>query len=177
MGRVTYRRLVAAEARELAAIDRAEHIDGVYRVLEGKLVLEPADIEVAGWEQAELALYVARLEDLLDSGGVVLGAWHENQLVGLGALDVRPVGGSGALLKLDMLYVSAAQRRRGLGRELCSLLCAEARSRGATGVYVSASPTRSTVQAYLRCGARLLQPPDAELFRLEPEDVHLVIEL
>jgi hypothetical protein len=33
------------------------------------------------------------------------------------------------------------------------------------------------VQAYLRCGARLLQPPDAELFRLEPEDVHLVIEL
>jgi hypothetical protein len=33
------------------------------------------------------------------------------------------------------------------------------------------------VRFYLGQGARLADPPDPELFALEPEDVHLVLDL
>ena len=48
-----------------------------------------------------------------------------------------------------------------------------ARSRGAVGLYISATPSENTVHFYQRRGALLLRTPDAELFVREPEDIHL----
>jgi len=44
-------------------------------------------------------------------------------------------------------------------------------------MYVSATPTGSAVGFYLSRGCELADPPHAELFALEPEDIHLVCEL
>lgn len=177
MSTISYRRLGRDEARLLGVIDRAEQIDGMYRVLGGLLQLHPARLEVPGWAPEELAAYVWRIEALHDAGGVVLGAWDGSQLVGLGSLEVGGVGGDRTVLKLDMLYVGASHRNRGIGRELTKLLSVEARARGAKVLYVSATPHRNTVEAYLRMGARVLATPDPKLFELEPEDVHLTIDL
>jgi predicted N-acetyltransferase YhbS len=114
---------------------------------------------------------------LLDGGGVAFGAWDGGSLAGFGSLDTRGVGGRSNVLELDMLYVSKDYRGRGIGRGLTALLMEEARSRGASALYVSATPSRKTVDAYLAMGAEPLKAADPELFRREPEDVHLIMRL
>ncbi|EPO8012708.1 GNAT family N-acetyltransferase, partial [Pseudomonas aeruginosa] len=46
-----------------------------------------------------------------------------------------------------------------------------------SALYVSATPSQNTVDFYTRLGCRLCMEPDEELYRLEPEDVHLVYQI
>jgi len=174
---IHYTRLRRDQATSLSNIDRSERVEGSYRVVSGALEFGGVESEVGPWDERELHEYVMRLVGVLDAGGVGFGAWNASRLVGIGSLDVRPVGGDPTLLKLDMLYVNSRHRKRGIGRALTSMLLDEARMHGATALYVSATPTRSTIDAYIEMGAELLATPDPELFRLEPEDVHLVLKV
>jgi GNAT superfamily N-acetyltransferase len=173
---VIYRRLAVGEASLLGTIDRRESIDGVYLVESGRLVFQARTEEVRGWDPGELDAYIERLRSLLGAGGVAWSAWHDAMLVGLGSLDVRPIASRTATFKLDMLYVSAPYRNQRIGSELLSRLKVEARARGASALYVSATPTRNTVDAYLRLGARLVGVPDPELLHREPEDIYLELD-
>ncbi len=177
MGSIVYRDLQVDEAQLLGTIDRSECIDGIYRATNGILELNETRQEILSWAGAELAGYVARLQALIDSGGRVFAAWDERRLVGIGSLDGSGVGGDCAVMKLDMLYVSAEYRRRGIGRMLTEMVANLARSLGATALYISATPTRGTVDAYLRMGANVLRAPDPELLAREPEDIHLALSL
>jgi GNAT superfamily N-acetyltransferase len=174
---ISYTRLTRDQASQISAVDRTESVDGLYRVVDGSLRLEAAALEVGPWDERESHEYVTRLSQSIDSGGVAFGAWSASELLAFGSLAASPVGGDSNVLKLDMLYVGSRYRGRGIGRRLISLLSEEARSRSATALYVSATPSRATVEAYLRLGAVLLPSPDPELFEREPEDVHLIIEL
>ena len=83
------------------------------------------------------------------------------------------MGVGGRTLQLSFLHVSAETRGKGVGKELFERARAEAKARGATEMYVSATPTESTVRFYLARGCEVLKEPDARLFALEPEDIHL----
>jgi hypothetical protein len=48
-----------------------------------------------------------------------------------------------------------------------------ARADGARRLYVSATPTRATVDFYLRQGFEPLVVPNEKLFALEPDDIHM----
>ncbi len=161
----------------LATIDRAEHIDAHYVVENGSLRLISQPIDVAGWYPGELNDFVARLHELHAAGGVVVGSWKGSRLVAMASLDIRPVGDDPEVMKLDMLYVDVEHRRQGIGRQLIEMLAERARRSGATALYVSATPTRNTVDAYLHLGAVVADPPDPDLLALEPEDVHLILAL
>jgi hypothetical protein len=52
-----------------------------------------------------------------------------------------------------------------------------ARQRGARRLYISSTPTESTVNFYLRLGCKVAREPDPALLALEPEDIHLTCEL
>lgn len=177
MQRYLYRELEAHQAALLGTVDRSEAIDGLYRWVDGVLRFEPVKQEATAWQGAELDALVARLACVLARGGWAIGAWDDAQLVGFGALDVTPVGGALGMMALDMLYVSAAHRARGVGRQLVMLVARRARALGATRLYVSATPTRASVDFYLRLGAELLEQPDPELFAREPDDIHLCLRL
>ena len=177
MSAIVYRELQTHEAQLLGTIERSERIDSTYRATNGTLTLHEAREEVVAWDSAELADYVARLRVLIDSGGSALAAWDGASVVGIGSLDVSGVGGDRAVMKLDMLYVSAGYRGRGIGRRLTQMAGSRARSLGATALYVSATPTRGTVDAYLGMGAKVLGTPDPELLAREPEDIHLALSL
>lgn len=170
-------RLAPDEFGELASIDRSEAIDAHYVLAAGVLRLVPVPVDVPGWFPDEVAGYVTRLHGVDRAGGLVVGARDGAVLVGLAALDVRPVGGDPRVMDLDLLHVSRAHRGRGVARRLVAMLAEHASDLGATALYVSATPTRNTVDAYLHLGARLADPPDPVLLAREPDDIHLVLPL
>ena len=174
---IEYRDVRPDEVQRIADIDRSEHIDGAYAVVNGALELTDANEDAPTWSDRVRSEYAARLRETIDAGGHVVGAFSAGRMVGFASLEEAGVGGDPALLKLDMLYVSAESRGLGIGGALTEKVAVAARSKGAAALYISATPTRRTVDAYLRMGAELLAAPDAELFALEPEDVHLVLRI
>ncbi len=177
MPSLAYHDLPPSDLPQLGSIDRAERVDAIYLQQDGNLELRAHVEDVSGWDPAELAQYVARLRDVRGAGGAVLGAWDGGRLVGLASLDPRAVGGDPVLMKLDMLYVDAAHRGRGIGTRLVALIGARARSHGAAALYVSATPTRRTVDFYRGLGAQVLASPDPALLEKEPADIHMVLRL
>lgn len=172
---IQYRTLGHDDVPRIAEIDRSESIAEEYRVEGGRLGVVPRRLEAPSWSAEGLQNYVARVRALLRRGGEALGAWRDGRLVGFATLDVTGVGGDPSILQLDMLYVSRDSRGQGIGRRLTTALADRARELGATALYISATPTRGTVDAYLRLGARLAQRPDPTLFALEPDDIHLLL--
>ena len=174
---VTYRRLRQSELSLFDHVDRSERIDGMYRLRAGRLEAYEVLLSAEGWESSEAQKYVERLRALHDAGGPVWGAWSGPRIVGLASLDIRGVSGDRRVLQLDMLYVSRTFRSRGIGSALTQHLMHDASSRDASALYVSATPTRKTVDFYLRLGAHLLASPDPHLLAREPDDIHLLLPL
>jgi predicted N-acetyltransferase YhbS len=174
---LVYRDLAADELQLLATIDRAEFIDGHYVVEHGSLRLIEDSITVDGWHPATLEELVPRLHATHASDGLVLGAWHDDALVALASLDLGPVGVDLTVMKLDVLHVDVHHRGQGIGHRLVELVAERARGLGASALYISATPTRNTVDAYMRMGAVLAETPDPHLLELEPDDIHLLLPL
>ena len=117
--------------------------------------------------------YIDQWRPLLDRG-VMLGAFDGDHLAGF-AIYTPP--GTRDFAQLSVLHVSRLYRRTGIGRRLADEVLALARGNGATRLYVSATPTRGTVDFYMSCGFEPLATPDPELFALEPDDIHLDMRL
>lgn len=171
--RIEYRRLAAAELLRVGEIDRAEVIDGIYRVVDGALRLEEFHLDVAGWPPGEPDGSVSYLERCLDRGGAAWGAFDGERLVGIAVLDGRRIGSGLDTLDLFFLHVSNRYRRHSIGRALVGLARSAALELGARRLYVSASETRNTVEFYQRLGFGLASEVDAELFAMEPNDIHM----
>ncbi len=158
-------------------IDRSEVIEHLYSVEAGQLVLRPEFYDMRGWPEGEAEHYTPILLDCFDRGGWFLGLFDQGRLIGAVVLDPRRLGPERDWLQLKFLHLSHAYRRRGLGAHLFHLAATQARHLGASALYVSATPSQNTVDFYTRLGCRLCMEPDEELYRLEPEDVHLVFNL
>ena len=107
----------------------------------------------------------------LARGGVVLGAFEDNLLVGAASLRYQLEPG---MAQLVSLHVSQSHRRMGVASALTAEIFRLARESGAKRIYVSATPSRSAVGFYRRQGFELAEKVNDELFALEPEDIHLI---
>jgi GNAT superfamily N-acetyltransferase len=93
-----------------------------------------------------------------------------DQLVGIGVVvpHLRP-----RIAQLAFLHVSAPLRATGIGSRLSEQLEQIARTAGDSDMVVSATPSENTARFYLGRGFQPMAEPLAELFELEPEDVHM----
>jgi predicted N-acetyltransferase YhbS len=167
------RALTRAEVTCLWEIDRREVIDNIYYHENGELVLKPEHYDMQGWPPGDADLYTPILLDCFDRGGWFYGLFDDGRPIAVVVLESRFIGPRKDLLQLKQLHVSRDARGRGYGKELFELAKARARSLGAKGLYISATPSEHTVNFYMRLGCRLAAALDPELFALEPEDIHL----
>jgi predicted acetyltransferase len=174
---VRIRELERHEIRDLWSIDRSEVIDRVYHRDGDELVLEPEHYDMTGWPAAEMERDGPVLLDCFDRGGTFYGAFDGDTLVGAAVLESRFIGRAGDRLQLKFLHVGRRYRRTGLGRALFDEAVARARALGARRLYVSATPSENTVRFYLRRGCRVTDDVDADLFALEPEDIHMELDI
>ncbi len=177
MGGITLRELLREEISRVWDIDRGEVIENVYHLVNGTLVLRPQYEEMIGWPYGEAKKYTPILLDCFDSAGWFYGVFDEGLLVGAAILEGGFIGSRNDRLQLKFLHVSRSYRGQGLGAKLFELAKATARERGARWLYISATPSENTINFYMRLGCTIASEPDPELFLLEPEDIHLDLEI
>jgi GNAT superfamily N-acetyltransferase len=164
----------------IAAIDRSEHVDAEYEVVNGQLQPRPVSMtEIPPWDPAGTGPYsvAARIgfcRDLMAAGAVLIGCFCEDACAGLAVVD--PSFGP-RLAWLAFLYVSRPYRRRGAASALWGKAAQLAAEAGSESIYVSAAPTGSAVGFYLGQGCQLADPVHPVLYAREPDDVHLVCPL
>ncbi|MGE8096593.1 GNAT family N-acetyltransferase [Pseudomonas fluorescens] len=172
--RLSERRLVSGDIRLLKHIDRREVIDEFYRVQDGQLLLYPQHEVVSGWPAGEAERDEEILQACYERGGWLYGVFDGETLVAAAVVDCEIIHNAGlSLLQLKFLHVSRDYRGLGLGQRLFRLACQQAMATGTEALYVSATPSRNTVDFYRRQGCALLDTPDPQLYQLEPEDIHL----
>jgi GNAT superfamily N-acetyltransferase len=170
---IEYRQLSREGIPEIWGIDRRERIGRIYVAGPGGLVLEDAGFDAPGWEPGRPAEQTPLFEASFDAGAWFQGAFNGERLVGIAVLERYFFGADERTLQLSFLHVSAEVRGTGVGTELFERARAEAKQRGAKRMYVSATPSENTVRFYLARGCKVLAEPDARLFALEPEDIHM----
>ncbi len=171
---IEYRQLSREEVILIRKIDRSETMDKFYIFRNGELVIEEKRFECTNeWFQNRCVTpnILPGLRKLVDSGGVVFGAFAGDDFVGIAALDPKFYNDN--RLNLDIIFVSRRFRGKGIGRTLFKMIAREAQSLGASALYVSATPSKHTVDFYMDLGCSLVEEPDPVLFEKEPEDIHL----
>jgi GNAT superfamily N-acetyltransferase len=172
-----YRLLERDEMKLLSEIDRKEIIEEVYYFKKYKLELVREFYDIQGWNLKELNSFINRLEEIYDRKGTIFGAFDKGEIVGLAALESEFIGKNKDKIKFDMLYISTSYRKKGIGKKLMYLSREKAKELGVKKLYISATPSKNTVDFYLVMGARLADEIDRELYELEPYDIHMKLDL
>jgi GNAT superfamily N-acetyltransferase len=174
MAVITYREMAPAELPGRAAeIDVSEHGTVVYTWIDGELRAVPEAWDRPRWT-AE-TWQQEKWSTVLSLAGVrVWGAFHQEQLVGLVVYRPRLITG---MAQLAALFVSKDYRRQGIAARLAGEVGRQAKRDGHARLYVSATPSESAVCFYQGQGFVPTQDTNAELYELEPEDIHMVKEL
>ena len=170
--RLVRRRLSRDELPSIWTIDRREIVERIFIVHAGELVLRDAYFDIKGWPSGAAEEGASLMAATYDRGGAFLGVFEGPRLVAVAVVDTKALGPRGDLVQLTFLHVGRDHRRLGLGRELFEAAWEFAAGLGAAGLYVSATPSESTVGFYLHRGCTVTAEPDPELFALEPEDIH-----
>jgi predicted N-acetyltransferase YhbS len=165
-----------ADIDRLGEIDRSEHVTAAYTANGEALARRPVDWQVPAWfaegsGEHTIAGHIAGCREILDDGGLLLGAFAEERLVGIGLLRPRL---HEEMAQLAFLHVSRPYRRRGVAARLTGMMCRRAAALGARQIYVSATPSAGTIAFYLAQGFKPTAEPDPELLGLEPEDIHMI---
>jgi N-acetylglutamate synthase-like GNAT family acetyltransferase len=161
------------ELHRVGELDRREVIEYIYYFRDGKLELEKEHWDIPEWSDKQKQEYHQRLQNIHQRGGTVIGAFKNRKIAGIIVLDHEFFRNSLDCLNLAGLWVSQPFRDRGVGRHLVELVKKKAKALGAKNLYVSATPSKKTVEFYMSCGFELAKVIDPKLFELEPEDIHM----
>lgn len=171
---ITIRRFESADIDRLRDIDVSENGDVVYRVINGQVVPTSEEWHRPRWSERECVRRITRIRQQLAAGDVVLGALDGVQLAGLAVLHPNLSPG---LSQLAGLWVTNTYWRQGVATRLCNEVERLAQEAGSTALYVSATPSRGALGFYHSRGFRLTDDVHAGLHELEPDDVHMVMQL
>jgi GNAT superfamily N-acetyltransferase len=173
-----YRRLQPGELAKIRDIDRSERVTLSYQVRRGKICPVAVDWDVPafrpdGNDAHSVGAQIAFCERHLSAGACAIGAFDSGTLAAIGLMTpaIRP-----GIAQLAYLHVALAYRRTGVASRLFDELLRVARESGARQVYVSATPSESAVGFYQSRGFQLTTPIP-ELYELEPEDIHMILDL
>jgi N-acetylglutamate synthase-like GNAT family acetyltransferase len=172
--KIIYRVLERDEIRRLNEIDRYEIIEELYYLRDEKLVLKKEYSEIIG-----ISGISEVIEDYIedyDDDGTFIGTFDGEKLVGLGGISGNLIGENKDMIQLSSLWVSNKYRKKGIGRQLISMLKEIAKQLGAEKLYVHAAPSKNTVDFYRNAGFDLTTPVN-ELFEVDSDEIPMDMKI
>jgi len=159
-------------------ISRRELITQMYIQNQQHLELVDCFFDVQNWDSYHLKNDPPKLKQLYEQGALFIGAFDASEkLVGVSVVSNQIIADYPHAKLLHYFYVDADQQGKGIGAKLMQAAKASAKQLGAKQLYISATPSRHTVDFYIKHGAQPLSAPDQQLWQLEPEDIHLLCRL
>lgn len=159
-------------------ISRRELITHNYIQNQQQLELVDCFFDVQYWDSYHLENDPPKLKQLYDQGSIFIGAFDASEkLVGISVVSNQIIADYPHAKLLHYFYVDADQQGQGIGATLMQAAKESAKQLGANQLYISATPSRRTVDFYIKHGAHPLSAPDQQLWQLEPEDIHLLCPL
>ena len=136
-------------------------------------VLKKRYYNVSGWHPNNIERNINNLYDIYDHGGSFFGLFQEKQIVGVVALECKFIGSNNDQLQVVFLHIDKNYRKKGYGKILMNQTKERAKELGAKKLYISATPSKNTVDFYMHLGCLLASEINADLYQLEPYDIHL----
>lgn len=159
-------------------ISRRELITQMYIQNQQHLALIDCFFDVQHWDSYHLENDPPKLKQLYDQGSIFIGAFDASEkMVGVSVVSNQYIADFPQAKLLHYFYVDADQQGQGIGAKLMQAAKESAKQLGAKQLYISATPSRRTVDFYMKHGAQPLSTPDQQLWQLEPEDIHLLYTL
>lgn len=159
-------------------ISRRELITQMYIQNQQHLELVDCFFDVQHWDSYHLENDPPKLKQLYEQGALFIGAFDAaEKLVGVSVVSNQIIADYPHAKLLHYFYVDADQQGKGIGARLMQAAKESAKQLGAKQLYISATPSRRTVDFYIKHGAQSLSAPDQQLWQLEPEDIHLLCTL
>lgn len=132
---------------------------------------------VDDWGKEEYKELVRCLKNTVFSGGLVCGAFINNELKGFVSVEGKPIGSSGQYMDLSSLHVSQDFRRHGIGRNLFLIAKRFAKKKNAAKLYISSHSAVESQAFYCSMGCVDAKEYDREHIEKEPYDRQLECEL
>lgn len=128
---------------------------------------------VDDWSEEDYGFLVKCLRNTVRTGGLVLGAFCEDQLKGFTSVEGQPIGRNKEYMDLTSIHVSEDMRRRGIGKELFLAAKSWAKEHGGQKLYISAHSAVESQAFYRRMGCVEAQEYNAAHAEAEPCDCQL----
>ena len=172
--RIEIRVLMAADCGPgmLRDFERRQVVTHCWRRRDGEWVLEPI-VYTEDWDEAKKEAVTRSLASCTQDGGIVLGAYDLDRLVGFAAIEPGLFGGENRYVNLDMIHVSNGVRGLGIGRKLFEVCCEKAHCLGARKLYISAHSSAESMAFYRRMGCVDAQQINEAMAEKEPCDCQL----
>lgn len=169
-----YRELKEEELnRELfLPFERRQVVKDCWRLVNGQwLVKEEPFIDQ--WSEQDYGVLIDCLRNTVRTGGVVFGAFWNNDLKGFASVEGKPFGVGGDYMDLTCLHVSEDRRRVGIGRKLFIHAADWARDKGARKLYISSHSAVETQAFYRSLGCVEAREVNRAHMEQEPYDCQL----
>ena len=179
MVNITYKNLTLNDChpKMLTKFNRYQETGPWWQKINGEWVLKDDDIFIDDWDDARKADEIKDYINVIKNGGTVIGAYIDDDLIGVAVVPNRFWGVGNDYLQLCGMHVSLEHRGTGIGKELFKMSCIAAKKMGAKKLYMSAHPSKETQAFYFAMGCRDAKEVVQELIDNEPYDKHLEYDL
>lgn len=154
------------------SFNRYQKVTRCFRKEDGRWVLKEIPFTET-WGPEEYAYLLQCLKNTVRTGGIVLGAFLKDSLVGFASLESALFGTEMNYLQLSSLHVSYEHRGLGIGRRLFQEMTVEARKSSAEKLYISAHSSEETQRFYKGLGCVEAKEYNEKLTAEEPFDCQL----
>jgi len=151
---------------------RRQVVNDCWRKENGKWVIK-SDPFIDDWNRQDYDVLVSCLKNTVATGGLVCGAFADNQLKGFVSVEGRPIGSDSQYLDLSSIHVSQDMRGQGIGKELFSIAKNFALERNIKKLYISAHSAVESQAFYKAMGCVEAAEYNPEHVEKEPYDCQL----
>lgn len=131
------------------------------------------DYFIDTWDEDRKIQIVEYLRECIGRGGLAVGAYYGNDLIGFANIESELVGTNKEYLELPFIHVSNEFRDRGIGKKLFKLCSIKAKEKGAKKLYIGAHPSVETQDFYKSIGCTYAVEINKDIFNREPLDIQM----
>lgn len=174
MSEIIYRKINENELNTeiFSNFNRYQQVNKCWRKINGQWILENIAF-TEQWGKQEYEFLVECLKNTLNTGGAVIGAFIEEELVGFASVENKFFGSKNQYLQLSSIHVSYEIRGKGIGKKLFQMIAQEARNLQAKKLYISAHSSEESQAFYKAIGCIEAKEYNEKLVQAEPCDCQL----